>query len=78
MVTTKQFAGKKLSAKDMKALKGGFSLSGCAGTGLLVVFTPCSTNSDCPVLPLFCCGERVLGLCEEDLCSYGPYRCQQF
>jgi hypothetical protein len=78
MATYLNTTGKKLSVKEMKKIRGGFTLSGCAGTGLQVVFVACSSNADCPILPIFCCGVRVLGICEEDLCSYGPTRCQQF
>jgi hypothetical protein len=70
--------GKKLSAKEMKALKGGLTLSGCAGNGLLVIFNNCQSNANCPDLNIFCCGNKVMGQCEEGICSYGPTRCTRF
>jgi hypothetical protein len=68
---------KKLSVKQMKSLKGGEGLIGCANaTGHMMVFALCETDSDCPILPLFCCGERVAGSCEENMyCTYSNFIC---
>jgi hypothetical protein len=74
-----QQVGKKLSTKEMRALKGGYEsqfLPGCASaTGHMIQLMICQSDEECPRLDLFCCGERVPGSCGLTYCEYVNFIC---